>query len=189
MLLVKGHSLAAWENISLKYPMQVECWAAYSYWLLLSRNCFGTNYSGKAALGTTVFRHLWKQSPACSAPAASAPWDSHGSFCPFQEELISQASGPSLYHLPSALDQRLPHSVFQLHSVFPFCFCLSQTKEITKPLLWKAEGSQAPQFQHNQNYRSWNFTCTLSFQITLNGSRKLLLRVKSHHGKGKEHQN
>lgn len=52
-LLVKGHSLAAWENISLKYPMQVECWAAHVYWPLLSRNCFATNYYGKATLATT----------------------------------------------------------------------------------------------------------------------------------------
>lgn len=53
MLLVKGYTLAAWENISLKYPIQVECWAAYIYWTLLSRNCFATSYYGKTTLATT----------------------------------------------------------------------------------------------------------------------------------------
>jgi len=37
---MKGNSLAAWEGISRKYPMQAECWSAYSYWPLLSQNCF-----------------------------------------------------------------------------------------------------------------------------------------------------
>lgn len=104
MLLVKGHSLAAWENISLKYPMQVECWAAYGYWLLLRRNCFATNYYGKAALATTKSADI-----------------SENSLLPVQLQLQGHHRilvGPSalsrrsslgkhqgqVYHLPSALD-------------------------------------------------------------------------------------
>lgn len=151
MLLVKGHSLAAWENISLKYPMQVECWAAYGYWLLLSRNCFATNYYGKAALATTKSSDI---SESSALPVQLQLQVHHGILmgppAPFIRSLLAKHQGQVFYHLPSALDQRLPHSVFHFHSVFPFCFCLSQTKEISRNLLWKAEGSQALQFQHNQ---------------------------------------
>ena len=120
------------------------------------------------------------QSPVHSGQAASAARESHRSLCPCQEELVSQVSGPSLFYLPSALDGRLPHSVFRLYSMFPFCFSLPQTKKISRPLLWKAQVSQSMAMRRGKQSKIHKELPVVSAQtpgLCLSSARQLTLTL------------